>query len=478
MNQISSIQSDMKLMMKEFDTCLGQENYLYLSIFPNLGYGKNFFHLPDLNDKYYFPNETAVDYEIKQRESRKNNPLSESKFIDDIITTDHPRFESFSKHCREKNGRNPCVKVPIYVDEFTENDNKDEIYPGFIYNDCFASGMGNCCLQITAGMENINCAMYIYDQLIPLMPILCSLTASSPFFKGKLGGWDHRFYTLYQACDERSDEELDPNNINYQFSSRFSYIYSYISNNIYIQNHHIDLPNFNINQKYYDKLIKKKFPDRFAKYICNLLVRDPMCIFDNKIEVDDNQDPTHFLNFMSTNWNSIRFKPPLPLDKDHLFKLEVRPCDLQLTPFENAAIVTFVMLFIEAIKSYDLNFIIPMSLSLKNFDNSVLMDYLHIGKFYWRENGIKDNFRNSKLCKNDFLENENPPDKSIFNPEEDIKNIKEMTINEILNGNNNYLGIIPVLVEYATSKYKDEELDLLLVHLEFIKQKSQGTILF
>lgn len=56
----------------------------------------------------------------------------------------------------------------------------------------------------------------------------------------------------------------------------------------------------------------------------------------------------------------MRFKPPPP-NSPIGWRVEFRPCELQLTDFENAAIVTFIVLLTRVILSFKLNFLIPIS---------------------------------------------------------------------------------------------------------------------
>jgi len=461
LSQLNEVESSMEKLNKDFDINLGKGNYIYSSIFPFLGVGDDYYKLPDLDNSVYYPTAEDVESEIKHREDRKDNKYSQSEYVHDVITSNHPRFETFTSFCRKKTGKKQDIFIPIYVDKNTFNDVKDEKYPGYIHGDAFAFGMGNGCFQMTTGVESFEAACYVYDQLIPLMPILNAITASSPFFKGKLSKYDNRYYTIYQGCDERFESEKDPLNERYIFTSRYSYIYSYISDNQYIQDHHNNLPKMPINKEYYDRLIKEGgFSPRFATHLCNLLVRDAKIIFEDAVKITDPLDSTNFVNFLSSNWNALRFKPPNPSDKDHLYKIEIRPCDLQMTELENASIVTFVMLYIELIKNYDVNFILPLNLSEENFNNSVLNDSCSNGRFYWRTNGIIEkkhfnelrlshksdfdfeetdkekeiDYRNSNLEKHKYLKNENPLPKGYVDKDEDLKNIKLISLSEILDG--------------------------------------------
>lgn len=65
-------------------------------------------------------------------------------------------------------------------------------------------------------------------------------------------------------------------------------------------------------------------------------------------------------NIQSTNWQTMRFKPPPPHSTIG-WRVEFRPCEVQVTDFENAAIVCFVVLLTRVILSYQLNFLIPIS---------------------------------------------------------------------------------------------------------------------
>ena len=65
-------------------------------------------------------------------------------------------------------------------------------------------------------------------------------------------------------------------------------------------------------------------------------------------------------NIQSTNWQSMRFKPPPP-NSSIGWRVEFRPMEIQLTDFENAAFVVFVVLLTRAILSFKLNLYIPIT---------------------------------------------------------------------------------------------------------------------
>ena len=68
------------------------------------------------------------------------------------------------------------IKVPLFIDEKTETkESLEEPYPGFIYMDAMAFGMGNCCLQVTFSTRDIDHARFFYDQLGILAPLIVFL---------------------------------------------------------------------------------------------------------------------------------------------------------------------------------------------------------------------------------------------------------------------------------------------------------------
>lgn len=65
-------------------------------------------------------------------------------------------------------------------------------------------------------------------------------------------------------------------------------------------------------------------------------------------------------NLQSTNWQTLRFKPPPP-SAPIGWRVEFRSMEVQITDFENAAFSIFIVLLSRAILSFGLNFYIPIS---------------------------------------------------------------------------------------------------------------------
>ena len=345
--------------------------------------------------------------------------------------------------------------------------------------DAMAFGMGSCSLQVTLGTCSLNSTCFLYDQLIPFTPILLALSSSGPIYKGKLSGYDNRFDVISQSVDDRTEEERDVNSARYICKSRYSPVYSYISEHAYVQDFHNDYPKFPINEAYLKTMLDSGISKRLSEHFCNLLVRDPLVIFEDKIEITEKSDRSHFDNFNSTNWNSLRFKPPRVEDNDTCFKIEVRPCDLQLTPFENSAIICLIISLYASLFNFDANFIMPISQVDKNFERAYQCDAINTQKFYLRVNGINKSFKNinSNLIERKFLaHSDNLPD-YLKNKEDDVKNIKELSIKEIFFGSEeyDYPGIIKLCMIGIDAKIQDEPTRIYLKRfLNFLGKRATG----
>jgi glutamate--cysteine ligase catalytic subunit len=72
-----------------------------------------------------------------------------------------------------------------------------------------------------------------------------------------------------------------------------------------------DLPEV-LNHEVYDQLIAGGVDDNLARHYAHLFIRDPLVIFKELLNLDDCTSSDHFENIQSTNWQTMRFKPPTP----------------------------------------------------------------------------------------------------------------------------------------------------------------------
>ena len=279
------------------------------------------------------------------------------------------------------------------------------------------------------------------------------------------------------SVDDRTEEEQDKSSNKFIYKSRYSPAYSYISENEYVCDFHNDYPKLPIDKDIYEKLLTEEFSKRLAVHISNLLVRDPLVIFDQRINIEDKSDRTHFENFNSTNWNSLRFKPPRIEDQDVCFKVEIRPCELQLTSFENAAIMTFCLIYSRMVFFKDLNFIIPITKVDENFERAHKMDSIEKEKFYFRIDGVKNFNKESKLIENKFLSHGNGIPKDYLNEDFNNQGIKELSLEEIICGSekDNFCGLLSLMFDFIKEKIEDEEMKKIsFLHLKFLEARVKG----
>uniref|UniRef100_A0A8C8S765 Glutamate--cysteine ligase n=1 Tax=Pelusios castaneus TaxID=367368 RepID=A0A8C8S765_9SAUR len=296
---------------------------------------------------------------------------SKSLFFPDEGINKHPRFSTLTRNIRHRRGEKVVINVPIFKDKntpspFIETFPKDDgeaaraAKPDHIYMDAMGFGMGNCCLQVTFQACSISEARYLYDQLATICPIVMALSAAAPFYRGYVSDIDCRWGVISASVDDRTREErgLEPlKNNHYRISkSRYDSIDSYLSECGEKYND-IDLT---IDKEIYERLVKEGIDHLLAQHIAHLFIRDPLTLFEEKIYLDDANESDHFENIQSTNWQTMRFKPPPP-NSDIGWRVEFRPMEVQLTDFENSAYVVFVVLLTRVILSYKLDFLIPLS---------------------------------------------------------------------------------------------------------------------
>ena len=80
-----------------------------------------------------------------------------------------------------------------------------------------------------------------------------------------------------------------------------------------------------------------------SRHFAHLWIRDPMTLWKDGVELDDATQSDHFENLQSTNWQTLRFKPPPP-NSPIGWRVEFRPMEIQFTEFENAAYSIFIVL--------------------------------------------------------------------------------------------------------------------------------------
>lgn len=456
-SNFNNLESNMRLRRKQVQDMLNDDEYvLSLTSFPFLGR----------------PNYTFPSYKPDP-----HNGITRSLFyVDEAIHLSHPRFSTLSKHIRERRGRKVAINVPIYIDTETprpfiedlnqydddtdpNSESKLAAKPDHIYMDAMGFGMGCSCLQMTFQAQNIEEARHLYDQLAPLTPILTALSASSPIWRGYLADIDCRWDIIAASCDDRTREELGEiplkNDEHRIYKSRYDSIDCYLSEEYQKYN---DIPLVK-DEKIFDTLIENGIDTPLANHMAHLFIRDPIVLFKEKIDIDDTKETDHFENIQSTNWQTMRFKPP-PFNSTIGWRVEFRPTELQMTDFENAALTTFIVLVTRAILSFDLNMIMPISKMDENMKTAQKRDACLKERFYFRKN-IYTKSDEGECCKN-----------------KDQCDASKMSINEIVNGSDEFPGLIQLINDYLSNLEIDVETQCTIKqYLHLIGSRANGTLM-
>ncbi|KAJ7403482.1 glutamate--cysteine ligase catalytic subunit [Willisornis vidua] len=322
------------------------------------------------------------------------------------------------------------------------------------------------CSQVTFQACSISEARYLYDQLATICPIVMALSAASPFYRGYVSDIDCRWGVISASVDDRTREErgLEPlKNNHYRISkSRYDSIDSYLSECGEKYND-IDLT---IDKDIYEHLIKEGIDHLLAQHIAHLFIRDPLTLFEERIHLDDANESDHFENIQSTNWQTMRFKPPPP-NSDIGWRVEFRPMEVQLTDFENSAYVVFVVLLTRVILSYKLDFLIPLSKVDENMKVAQKRDAVRQGMFYFRKDICKGG--NAVVDGCGSAQNGTGTDTEEYTL---------MSIDTIINGKEGvFPGLIPILNSYLENMEVDVDTRCtILNYLKLIKKRASGVL--
>ena len=115
-------------------------------------------------------------------------------------------------------------------------------------------------------------------------------------------------------------------------------------------------------------------------------------------------------NIQSTNWQTVRFKPPPP-NSSIGWRVEFRSMEVQLTDFENAAFAIFMVLLSRAILCFDLNLYMPITKVDENMQTAQKRDAARKEKFYFRRNVFSSQSSSATSSSSSVDENGNPKPK-------------------------------------------------------------------
>ncbi|KAI0565624.1 Glutamate--cysteine ligase [Gracilaria domingensis] len=478
-------------------------------------------------------------------------PVAKSFFTSDDVISPHPRFPTLTRNIRLRRGRKISIEVPLFIDENTpqkmplipddpehrallqearervskrdtierrtllqhlkqrvlKQENADirlldvaldTFVKDKIIMDSAAFGMGSSCLQVTIQGRDLSETRVLYDQLAVMAPIMLALTAATPALRGLLANTDVRWDVISAAMDDRTFEEEHSGSVP---KSRYSSIDCYLSDRAKDRpESYNDIP-IPINQDAYQKLREGGVDHLLAQHVAHLFIRDPLVIYEEKVEQDNATSTDHFENIQSTNWNTVRFKPPPP-GTDIGWRTEFRSMEVGLTDFENAAFSVFIVLLSRVILAFNLNFYIPMSKVDENMETAHLRDAVKTQAFYFRKNIFKSSNGSGFLCDCGHVHNASLVgshsggyDIEHFcgatdengGSESDCDPFDLLTLDEIFNGKplcrngraegTEFAGLIPLIRGYLDAlKIDGMTRARLYLYLDFIADRASGAL--
>lgn len=439
LEDIGGLEDNMALRRSTARSFVGpKEHVITLTSYPRLGVGK-----------------------CAETKKEVGGPATKSLFLPDDIINLHPRFPTLSQNIRERRGKKVEISVPVFQDTATKTPWVDPItterpegVPGDqIYMDAMGFGMGCCCVQLTFQGESMDKTRDLYDAMAPLTPLMLAISAASPIFRGVLADQDVRWNVVSASVDDRTDEEKKriP-------KSRYDSIDCYISRENPILAKNPDFYN-DIKVLTNPKVAKQLEEGGLAndpllvQHFSHLFIRDPLVIFEERIDQDDENSNDHFENIQSTNWQTVRFKPPP--NNTIGWRAEFRPMEIQITDFENAALCAFVVLMVRCIIKYKVTFYQPISQVEKNMKSAHVRDPIHRVK-YWVRTNILDQTADTE------------------------PKFAELSVDQIFNGTNtDFIGLVPLVEKYLNET--DEELtketrEKFDSYLELIAGRASGEI--
>eukprot|EP00752_Nemacystus_decipiens_P005836 g5272.t1 len=400
------------------------------------------------------------------------------------------------------------ARIPLYEDHRTpeflsEAERAGASAPPSIAMDTTAFGSGCCCLQVTCQARDIEESRYMFDQLAVLSPIMLALSAATPMHKGRLADTDVRWDTISLCADDRTAEEMSSlhepitedlssrrassdeargvrnSPARRQPKSRYGSISTFIYNccgsdacNVMDNYNDVDCP---VDESSHRALLEQGLDPVLSKHVAHLFTRDPLVVFEGKIEeVDDTSEIHHFESIQSTVWQTVRWKPPPqranPNDPHIGWRTEFRTLEIQLTDFENAAYAIFVVLVTRAILAFGLNLYIPVSKVDDNMRRAHARDAATKGRFFFRGN--------AGFARPPAREGCGPGSKYRPCVDEAQSGYEEMTILEILEGKGDFVGLLPVVHAYLEHTNAGRStIDDVDGYLDHLRKRAAGEVM-
>ncbi|KAK7705045.1 glutamate--cysteine ligase [Botryosphaeria dothidea] len=316
-------------------------------------------------------------------------------------------------------GAIPPITVPLFIDRNTFTSS----LPSFIapsttgnranitFNpDEMLLGATQCCIQCTIQAPSAEAALRLHDALSPLGPVMLALSAATPIYRGYLADTDVRWNTLGQLVDDRTEDERRV----------------------------LGRPLLVCPRAFMGTLRSssggkgEKIKERGA--------------LGEEEQADPNVPPN--VNFqLMHNGFFPHVKLKHPTGKGEGWRVEFRPMEVQLSDFENAAYVMFVVLVARAMERFGVDYRVPLGRVWENFDRAHPRDAVRWQRFWW---AVEDDGAGGRKSP-----------EGLMNGVGGKQNVALLTVDEIINGCQSFRGIMALVRDYMkeegfTSKEREQ----------------------
>ncbi|KAL4938775.1 glutamate-cysteine ligase-domain-containing protein [Aspergillus oleicola] len=450
---ILQVEDNLVRRRKAIQSLLGNdEAVLSIPVFPRLGTVEPF---------------TQPPIEAQSNSELSTTSSSPSSVDFDPLFSKCKRFQCFAKNIRRRSGREFGINLPLCQSIPDQAEQKG------LYLEGLGFAMGVCGLQVTLQAKNLHEACLLHDQFSVLGPLMLAMTAATPAYKGVLANTDARWDIFRFLNDDRTAEErnaddlLEQHNIDAKLRSGLSPIYvsdegaSYQS---YLPSRPSDTQ---------EELHRHGVNPNLAAHLSHFCQWDPLLLETDHINAHGPDDMYHFSTLYRSSWPHVRLK--FPEGDNAGWRVEFRPMEVQLTDFENAAFIVFIVLLRHALEYFGVRLYIPMRCVVENMQTAVKRDAA-ISESFW--------FHAHRGCENLMTRR----DSGIDVGEEDEKlNSRLCSLKEVFCGSNQtgntwtqsqFPGFIPLIKNYLSEiDISHAELGVILRYLDFIDGRASGMIL-
>lgn len=311
---------------------------------------------------------------------------------------------------------------------------------------------------------------------------MLALSAATPIYRGYLADTDVRWNTLGQLVDDRTKDERRKQG---KFGGRYGASEAYLTD--MQPNDGLESEGLQVDENVVRRLVEGGLGDGVARYYAGVLgrpllvcprvfmgtlrsssggkgekIKEERGALGEEEQVDPNVPPNVNLQLMHNGFfPHVKLKHPT--GKGEGWRVEFRPMEVQLSDFENAAYVMFVVLVARAMERFGVNYRVPLARVWENFDRAHPRDAVRWQRFWW-------------AVENDGAGGRKSPE-GLMNGVGGKQNVALLTVDEIINGCQSFRGIMALVRDYIKEEgFASKEREQLQPYLDLVSGRASGRL--